>query len=289
MTSLKNIFLLLIVAVLASGCATPTRTDLTAMLQDNDVQGLEKNISYIQHSFEQGKLSEIELRNAFRPFYVLDPKAENNLRNWAQNSPNSYSAHLILGIYLKKCGETARGGKLISDTQKEKILVWERYLNESRIELNKSLKLTAKPYLSIFHLLDISISLGDKEQSKQLLAEGNRLYPNNSLVRNRYLTGLFPRWGGSYIDVDQFIEKSKAEGLNPKALLQLEALKYNDLGSMNLDNGNYENAKMNFEKALELGANVGGNFSTDFLPQAIFCLCRHPQTSTYCPADASNK
>jgi hypothetical protein len=70
-------------------------------------------------------------------------------------------------------------------------------------ELEKSLKLTEKPFLSVFHLLDISKSGGSKRQSRGLLFAANKMLPGNTLARNRFMTTLTPLWGRSFEEMNQ--------------------------------------------------------------------------------------
>jgi len=74
------------------------------LLRSNNVGELERLLNGVQERFERDTLSEIELRNAFRPFYDLDERAAANLAMWASASPKSYVARLAFGIYLKRRG-----------------------------------------------------------------------------------------------------------------------------------------------------------------------------------------
>src|SRR5690606_19998049 len=155
---------------------------------------------------------------------------------------NSYPSHLALGIYLKKQGLEARGTKYISETSDKELNKMREYLTKARAELSKSLQLTKKPYLSIFHLLDISSTMGEKNESYALLKKANTILPSNSLARNRYLNSITPRWGGSYSEVDRFIESCKSEGAPNFVIAQLQAVKFQDKGLTFYEKNNYQAA-----------------------------------------------
>jgi hypothetical protein len=156
------------------------------------------------------------------------------------------------------------------------------YLEIAKKELNTSLTLTRKPFLSVFHLLDISESDGDKKTSLALIASANKMLSSNTLARNRFMHSLKPRWGGSYEQMKDFIAKSKAEGVSAVGIMQLEAIMYDDMGFSSIERGDKRAAIENFLKALELGQRVGGEFRKDFLKNSNYYSCHEPALKKYC-------
>lgn len=278
----SRLLLAFLAGLVASSWAHSQGDSVDSMLRRNDVTALETFLGRIQARFEDGSLSEIDLRNAYRPFYTLDANAANNLRRWAAHSPKSYPAHLALGIYLKKLGRAARGGDFVQMTAEEKLAQMKHYFGLAESELRRSLPLTAKPYLSVFHLMDISTYEGDRPWSKELLLQANRLLPANSLARGRYVTSLMPRWGGSYEEVDAFIKDAKSEGVPGRVIWQLEAIEADDLGHTYEERGDQAEAQAQFTKALQLGMRVGGSFSSDFLPVSRYYVCSVANRAPYC-------
>jgi tetratricopeptide (TPR) repeat protein len=274
--------LFLILASFTTIAVHASESDIISLIQRNDISATEKLLGDVQRRFENGSLTEIDLRNTFRPFYKLDPESFKNLNNWATNSPRSYAAHLALGIYYKKLALTIRGGKYISETPQENIDEMTRYLEKSNNELRHSLTLTPKPYLSIFHLLDISAHFGNREDSKKLLSEANKVLPNNVLARGRYAISLLPRWGGSYAELDSFIASSRKQGVPPNIISLLESIKQDDIGHTLEEHGDHTAALEHFEKALQLGAKAGGTLGVDFLPVSRYYICLGPNVATYC-------
>jgi len=252
------------------------------LLAANDAAAADELLNGVQKKFEDGTLSEIELRNAFRPIYDLTPAEAENLHAWAASHPKSYAAHLAEGIYYKKRGLAARGDKFISETSKSALDEMQRNLVPAKAELTKSRELTKKPYLSLFHLLDIAAQDGDRSASLALLTAANEALPQNSLARNRYLTSLMPRWGGSYPEAEAFITKAKSEGLAEQGVVQLEAILHNDKGQTLEHDGNHDGARAEFVQALELGKRAGGSFQIDFLKVSRYYVCNGPDAVKYC-------
>lgn len=279
-SSFISIFAFLL--IFASLTARSEEPNIQLALSNNDFKLLDTTLNGLQQSFEIGRLSEIQLRNAYRPFYKLDKQQQEALREWPRKSPSSYAAHLALGIFLKKAAQDARGDGFISETSQKQLTEMHRLNELSRAELRQSINLTKKPYLSVFHLLDIAKSEGDDEAMQKLLAQANKILPNNFLARARYLTSILPRWGGSYEQAQKYIQTASKEGLDAKGVMQLEAIVYNDKGDMAWRNRDHTAAKANFLKALDLANTVGGSFKKDFLESADSYICGKSKTHPMC-------
>ncbi|WP_035061234.1 hypothetical protein [Andreprevotia chitinilytica] len=247
--------------------------DLLGKLDAHNFVELGSVLNGLQKNFEAGYSSETALRNTYRPFYKLSEKQELALRQWVKVAPTSYPAHLALGIFLKKAGQDARGQRYISETPKENIDEMERLFALSRAEFGISLGLTNKPYLTVFHLLDISIAEGDEKTTEMLLAQANRIFPGNRLARTRYLVSLEPRWGGSYLKMKQFIADTKKQGVDQGGILQLEAILYQDLGQTAWEAGDDKGATINFLAALDRAKKIGGSFRQDWLYESMIHVC----------------
>jgi tetratricopeptide (TPR) repeat protein len=272
---------LLVVIVTLSVRAAPT--DVATALKTNDLGRLETQLSSVQQRFEEGQINEYELRNSFRPFYDLDAVAQERLRAWAASSPRSYVAHLGLGVLYRRLGANARGTEYLSNTPRAQIDEMNRYYDLAARELATSMTLTRKPYLSIFHLLPIYLARGKRNDGEELLRRADTMLPTNALVRTRYATYLLPRWGGSYELVDQYIAACASQKVPESVVLQLKAIKLDDIGLVLYEKGDRAAATKQFEAALQLGHRVGGTFTSEFLGSSTHVLCRGPSPFSLCP------
>jgi tetratricopeptide (TPR) repeat protein len=281
-----RVYVLLIIFVFSSMLPIVSHAqdgeDLLSLLKAGEFESLESATRQIQVKFENGTLSEIELRNAFRQFYNLAEHSLVQLDEWKIKVPDSYAAHLIRGTYLKRKGFEARCEKYISETPRENIEKMRQYYEIAMPELGKSLKLTEKPFLSVFHLLQISMTGGHKNDSWALVVAANKMLPSNTLARNRFMISPQPRWGGSYEEMRKFIGMSKEEGVSQVGLMQLEAIMYDDIGYTLFERGHKERAAKWFGRALELAQRVGGEFRKDFLGFSNRHGCQEPDLQKYC-------
>jgi tetratricopeptide (TPR) repeat protein len=218
----------------------------------------------------------------YRQFYDLDEQDLVKLEAWKNAIPGSYAAHLIRGVHFKRKAGEARGQEYISQTPPDKIQRLRQFREIAFTELTHSLDLAEKPFLSVFQLLEISKSRGDKELSRGLVIAANKMLPSNTLARGRYMLALTPRWGGSYEVMKQFIAESKKEEVSPTGLNQLEAIMYDDIGMTYFEQGDMQNATTYFLKALALAQRVGGDFRKDWLSFSNRYVCGDPALAKYC-------
>jgi hypothetical protein len=256
--------------------------ELLGLLRAQEFETLESATRQVQEKFEKGALSDIQLRNTYRQFYDLDEQDLAKIKEWKKTVPGSYAAHLIRGINFKRKGFDARGDKYISQTPQENIDRMRQYHESAITELGKSLKLTEKPFLSVFHLLDLSKSGGSKEESRALVLAANKMLPSNTLARNRFMKTLTPRWGGSYDEMKQFIAQSKKEEVSTVGLIQLKAIMYDDMAATSLAQGDRQKATTYLFQAVELAQRVGGDFRTDWLPFANSPCAQRLEIQSYC-------
>ena len=257
--------------------------DVETLLQRNEMQKVEAFFSGVQRSFESGQFPEGNLREVFRLFQDMDVESERNLESWADRSPTSYVAHLALGTHYLRRGWKARGGSYMSQVPSDHLEEMTTYLHKADRELSASLSLTAKPYLSALYLIDVYGIVGQRDLLKASLMRANAALPSNALARRAYANYLLPRWGGSYRELDELIESTRREGIPSSVTMQLEAMKYNDMGSALEESGEHAAAREKFEQALQLGEKVGGRFSIESLRISRKYMCSGEQSSkSYC-------
>jgi len=253
--------------------------DLIGLLRQGQYAVLEAETAKLQSWFETGHESEFAVRQAYRQLYELSPQDLMKVNSWLQAYPKSYAARLARGTYYKQVGFKIRGEAPTSETPPQNLDGMQRFHEIARIDLEASLPLTSKPYLSVFHLLDI---YGDNPEMRRALMEaGTRMLPSNMLVRARYMRGLTPRWGGSHEAMWAFLAEARKSGATELGVTELEAIIHDDMGDGAIQAGDRKSATEHFRQALELGAKVGG----DLPEQLVFSRyyrCTLPGLQTYC-------
>lgn len=255
---------------------------LLGLLEDGKYTELEEATERLQLRFEKGEISERDIRNEYRQFYQLNDGTLAKIEEWKRKIPTSYAACLIKGAYYKRKGFDVRGNKYISETPKDRLRAMEQYHEIAWRELEQSMKLTAKPFLSVFHLLEIARAKGDRNTSWLLMEAGSKMLPANTLIRNRFFISLSPRWGGTYGEMKEYIDRSRKEGVSRAGLMELEAIMHDDMGNTFLEQGNRELAIFHLAQALELAREIGGEFGREFLLVAMEYRCQASELKKYC-------
>ena len=148
------------------------------------------------------------------------------------------------------------------------------YFQLAAEELNTSIGLTPKPYISIFYMLELTGKSGEHDFADQLLHQANEILPNNSTARVRRAWYMAPRWGGSYEEMDWLIALTKGQQAPFNVVLRLEALKYDDMGAALVNQGDFPQAMQYFERALWFGNAAATTFSENYLLNAQYYVCR---------------
>ena len=255
------------------------------MLSEQDYASLEHALSATQEKFEQGELTEFQLRRAFEPIAALtDAKALESLREWAAQSPRSYVANLALGLNYRVQGSKARGTKYWEKTAPEQREAMVRDFALAEPALRKSITLTSRPYLSLLNLMKIAGNVQARPVLNAILLLANEALPANQLARLNYARYLLPRWGGSYDKFDAFVAFNREQGVAEGTLLKLQAIELNDRGMVQLAAHSDADADALFRQALQLGRQSGdeGGFRTAFLAASVKHVCKQEVDEPAC-------
>ena len=236
---------------LDSGAFAATSDAASLLLQDR-FQQLDEEFSSIQQSFEMGRITGDEDRNAFRAFYPTDPDLAVKYDRWVTAFPRSYVARLGRAIYYKKRGFEERGGKVFSETSAAQIQGMNGFLDRAIKDFGDSISMTAKPFLSYLHMLDISSSYVPPAYSRKLYDSAVALDARSFAVRQKYMSALTAKWGGSLEEMRQFLEECRTDRLTTDQLRQLESMVYEDEGWERDTDGDSAGAEAAYRKAISV-------------------------------------
>ena len=274
----KSILSILFTAsvVISGGCQTSSVSaqNLNELLLANRTSDVEIYFNTVQTRFENSEINEFEVIREFNAFETLNEDSVENLKNWAASAPGSFVARTGLGIVYQQLGGEARGEDNILNTPPQNIRLMREYFQLAAEELNTSIGLTPKPYISIFYMLELTGKSGEHAFADQLLHQANEILPNNSTARVRRAWYMAPRWGGSYEEMDWLIALTKGQQAPFNVVLRLEALKYDDMGAALVNQGDFPQAMQYFERALWFGNAAATTFSENFLLNAQYYMCR---------------
>lgn len=201
----------------------PLQREVLGLVEKRDYAALESLLSAKQQRYEQDPASEEELEKAFRAFRDLGPGAEPLLKEWSHQMPRSYAAHTARGVYYLWRGIEARGTSFASETPAQQMQAMTALIDRAADELERSLPLTQKPYISHLSFVTLSRYGGERELGERHYKEGLVVAPQSVSLRQARMTMLEPRWGGSYRQMEALAKQAAAELKDPAAAAKIAA------------------------------------------------------------------
>jgi tetratricopeptide (TPR) repeat protein len=230
--------------------ATP---DATGLLQRDDFQHLEQYFSGVQSRFRGDQASAEELRNAFRAFYPTDRSLAPKYDAWVSKYPKSYAARVARGIYYKKIGYEERGSEYISKTSEIQNAKMDQAMRMAISDFGESIKMDPKPFLSYFHMIDITSSYAGTAYTRKMYDQAIRLAPEFVDVRRKYMQSLEDKWGGSLEQMKEFLSECERDSLPKSQLNALGSMVYENAASELEQGGDHAGSESAYRKAIELG------------------------------------
>ncbi|MGH8641667.1 MAG: M48 family metalloprotease [Burkholderiales bacterium] len=201
----------------------PVQRQVIELLDKRDYAALERLLGSHQWAFEADSDSSRQLENAFGAFRKIPRSGEAALNEWVGKYPASYAALVARGSYYHAQGLDARGTAFIRDTPDENVEAMRVYLSKARRDLERSLKLTQKPYLSRLLLMSITRTGGSRRGAKGQYVEAAKLAPQSVELRLAYMSSLEPRWGGSLKEMEAFAAEARTQLKDPESAARVAA------------------------------------------------------------------
>lgn len=193
----------------------PRHREFAVLVEQRDFDALERLFAAHQSRFDQDPATVDALEYAYAAFDHLPADAEATLGEWIAKMPASYTARTARGRFYLGRGLEARGTDLISATPKANIRTMQAQLAKAKADLDASVPLTAKPYVSHLSLIELYQVNGTREQAQQAYDAAVRLAPQNLRLRQMWMSILEPRWGGSLAAMEAYAAESARQLSNP--------------------------------------------------------------------------
>jgi TPR repeat protein len=199
-----------VVCALSMGASGSTPADRWRLFNERQFSELDATLSAYQQRYEQTSASdpdvERDLAQVFRVFYYSDENALALYDDWVKASPQSYAASLARGEHLTALAKKRRGAVFWRDVTPEQREAMRREARRARIELERSLTLTAKPILSYQFLIEIAAMTSQREDKLRLIEEAEAVDAINYYPRSAFLFAIQPEWGGSIKEMHLFVD-----------------------------------------------------------------------------------
>ncbi|HJS38919.1 MAG TPA: M48 family metalloprotease, partial [Burkholderiales bacterium] len=189
----------------------PVHRQIVALLEQRNFDGLDQLFGGLQRAFDADASASLPLQRAYAAFDHVPREAGGTLDDWIKARPASYAARTARGCFFYYQGIAARGKDFIAKTPEANLQSMRYFLERARSDLERSLDLTAKPYVSRLTMMSIARVAGTRDEGDVQYAEAVKLAPQSVELRLARITSLEPRWGGREDQMEAFIAQARAE------------------------------------------------------------------------------
>jgi len=202
----------------------PVHRQIVMLLEQRKFDELDRLLGALQRGFEVDAAGgSVTLQQAYFAFDRVPRAAEAALDDWVGAQPASYAARTARGCFYYFQGLDARGTAFVAETPEANIRTMRFYFGKSQADLERSLALTPKPYVSRLTLMSMARVAGSRDDEQEHYAQALKLAPQSVELRLAHMTSLEPRWGGSYREMDALVKEGRAQLKDASAANRLAA------------------------------------------------------------------
>jgi len=219
-------------------------------------QGKFADLNALLEKRQEAAIRDVRLEDdiiaAYEAFWINDRSYESLFNRWIAEFPNSYLPYLARAKYFYNLAFELRGGKWASETSDKQFQEMKFYLSKSEQDIQQALQRHAKGIMPYYLLVGMDRS-NKPRAGKPLLAKALEVEPASLHLRAKYLSGITPRWGGSYEEMQEIIDESIGYLTQNPRLAILQGYPYYDAGDLEASKSNYANAELLLTKAISFG------------------------------------
>jgi tetratricopeptide (TPR) repeat protein len=233
-----------------------TRPDpirLLSLLHHRRFAELTQHLEWFQGEFENDYRKEYWPAGALEAFGTPDPAVTTLIDDWIQVSPTSFAPWAARAEHWQSIAWARRGTRFFNKTSNSQV----RGMAEASARVIDNFKkaIELRPRLIAAHAGLIRLAKADSALGRMghdALQQGLKLCPDCFLIRVAQMVSLYPRWGGSYEEMDEFAERSQRESKNPRLKL-LAGYSDADRCSVASSNQDYRGALTLCDRAVAVG------------------------------------
>lgn len=200
---------------------------------------------------------EADLFTAYNAFAIADESYESPLNAWVHASSKKYQPYAARAEYYYGMGWASRGSQWASETKQEQLAKMTRYFGKSVEDTGRVLQINNQVMLPYCLLIGMTSAHGHNEEASLVVQKALAINPTSYWVRATYLHFIAPRWGGSYKQMQAFIDDAMPHVKQNGKLKLLQGLPYREAGKMDALIKKYSAAERYYTKALSYGDNHG--------------------------------
>jgi hypothetical protein len=196
---------------------------------------------------------ESRLLDAFSAFERDEPALLEGIDAWIAARPQSAHARVARASYHYATAWRRRGYQYIRDTPEENIRGMEEFSRKAITDLTAALERDTTHLAAYEILIGVTRLFGSHELALRALMRGTAIHRGSYVLPARFLSMLWPRWGGTEAVMIEFGERAASDaGINPRLVTLRGAVHENRAYDSTLA-GNEAGAVRELNKALAFG------------------------------------
>jgi tetratricopeptide (TPR) repeat protein len=232
---------------------SPDTQTLFYLLKNRLYAPLTNKVESYEKAFELDPTEEDNVMKVWNSFDVGNKEWEPFLNEWVNRFPNSYAPYVARAFYYIRVGWDIRGSRWASETSSQQFSSLEKYLRLASDDLAQALKINSHLVVCFEKIITIAMHFSDADMKRKALDEALKICPGCLSVRVAYMWSIFPRWGGSYEEMEAFADEAKQYVQYNSQLRLLKGYIPFDKGSLYALQGDYEQAIKLYDQALSFG------------------------------------
>ena len=190
---------------------TVDRIEIITELKASEFKKLDAQLSEYQERAENDPAQESNAWLALEALRNDNPALDPRVAEWVRESPDSYSAHLVMAMRSFDRGWAERGGKWAADTSERQFEEMKKYFDQGVEEAQAALSVNPKLPMAYALLITNQKAGGGGEDGgcERVASEGLREVPASFEIRVALMSCLKPRWGGTYEKMAQLAQSSQ--------------------------------------------------------------------------------
>ena len=142
---------------------------------------------------------------------------------WLDKAPTSAYALAARAVYYREMAWQSRGGKFMRDTPKENVVRMEEFASMSTDLYRRAIEMEPRLLAAYVGMIDLGTLVSDDALKQWAIQAAKRIDPACKSVSGFQMSGLEPRWGGSYPEMLQ-LSAEIAPFLSRRPLLALNTI-----------------------------------------------------------------
>jgi tetratricopeptide (TPR) repeat protein len=213
---------------------------------------LTEKLEEMQRAYEQDFREESNVFEAYAVFSQAVPLYESYLNQWVAGYPSLCAPYVARAEYYSACASAARGAAWASETSESQFKSMERYFSLALQDIESALKINPKMDVCYAMLIRIGMCTSNDALKLNSLKESLKNNPYGFEVRKTYLYSLTPRWGGSYNQMEEFVNESERYlSVNPD-IKRLRAMIAGDKANILKYDRRFDDAILLYNDALQI-------------------------------------